>query len=246
MISFDWQFAYSWSRVEHPYQSLLTTGYMGDCLAYFDFTGLNPQAASPVGWFEHLSSAKRLLTLSNPAPSFTGAGLSLGRGMSASIQCQTPRAKPLQSWTLISWVRINNLDSQSAGAALSLLCGETFDALVFGGKTPGKWMSGSECSHRTVYSDVGASGYVQQVALVFDGDKRTLDLFIDGALAQSRSVIYQLNAIAKPIAHEVLINFGWREAYEGCFEGYVLAAEIYGRAMSLDQLVERDGIYANR
>ncbi|MFH1922627.1 MAG: LamG-like jellyroll fold domain-containing protein [Planctomycetota bacterium] len=66
----------------------------------------------------------------------------------ASVACGG-QGTAIHEKTLVAWVYLENT-TQRGGSALTLIDGEEhFDAIVFGEKTPGKWMAGSDFFRRT-------------------------------------------------------------------------------------------------
>ena len=61
-----------------------------------------------------------------------------------------PLAKPLRAKTLEAWVQLSNLDQRGGGVvSVQTRDGHTFDAIVFGERTPRRWLSGSNTFNRT-------------------------------------------------------------------------------------------------
>ncbi|MFP6877924.1 MAG: DUF1549 domain-containing protein, partial [Roseibacillus sp.] len=87
-----------------------------------------------------------------------------------------PLTKKIQARTLEVWVKLDNL-GQRGGAAISIqgMNGVQFDAIVFGEREPGRWMSGSSGFSRTK-SFGGAEGEKEaanqfvHIAIVYQGD----------------------------------------------------------------------------
>ena len=89
--------------------------------------------------------------------------------------------------TLVAWVQLANR-TQRGGAAITLFDAhrnECFDAIVFGEKSPGKWMAGSDFFHRTegdqsrYPSETAGPEELVQVAIVYRG--RQIELYRNGA-----------------------------------------------------------------
>ena len=86
--------------------------------------------------------------------------------------------------TLVAWLSLANT-KQRAGSALTLFePGKDFDAIVFGEKTPGRWMNGSGMFRRTEKDDsdypmetAGADETIQ-MAIVYDGPQ--ISIFRNG------------------------------------------------------------------
>ena len=140
--------------------------------------------------------------------------------------------------TLVSWVALADT-KQRGGSALTIQCGEQFDAIVFGERAPGKWMAGSEFFHRT-QGDQNANAVetagpdtVVQVAIVYQGDD--IRLYRNGqAYAAYKSRNVDLLSADNHIA-----VFGLRHV--GATSGTPLAgsiddARIYGRALTAQEI----------
>jgi len=93
-----------------------------------------------------------------------------------------PNIEPIRDKTLVVWVYLANT-SQRGGSALTLEYGsrpDVFDAIVFGEKRPGVWMTGSDSARRTDRDqsdhplEEAHSDELVQIAAVYRGTQVTL------------------------------------------------------------------------
>jgi hypothetical protein len=77
--------------------------------------------------------------------------------------------------TLVAWVSLANLN-QRGGSVLTIQDGDRFDAIVFGERTRGKWMAGSDNFRRTQAdqhanaAEAAGPDTLVQMAIVYEGD----------------------------------------------------------------------------
>jgi beta-fructofuranosidase len=143
--------------------------------------------------------------------------------------------------TLVAWVSPNNLD-QRGGSVLTLeKGGGTFDGIVFGELTPGKWMAGSDGFRRTKRDqadfpgEAAANGPAVQIAITYKG--REISIYRNGILAAT----YTAEAQEKfGVDGKVLI--GLRHVDAGTenrfFTGSIEDARIYDRALGAEELAK--------
>ncbi len=150
------------------------------------------------------------------------------------------RTEPVRDKTLVAWVELDDLE-QRGGSVLTLEHPDAnqFDALVFGERTPRKWMPGSDRFQRTpIRQDAWpletAPKKVVQVALSFKGDKGTL---------YRNGKVYAGYAIKAPVTFPSgsSIIMGRRHANSGPPErsflrGRILDARLYSTALGAEQL----------
>jgi cytochrome c553 len=148
-------------------------------------------------------------------------------------------AKEVGEKTFESWVWLENT-AQRGGGVLSLeqVATRAFDSLVFGEKTPGKWLPGSNNFRRTEQPDgsVEEAGSDQRVHLVISYRR-------DGTIATFRNG----RPYGKPYRKQELQLFGPNEARvlvglrhtgagNGYFRGRVDEARLYDRALSEEEV----------
>jgi hypothetical protein len=144
--------------------------------------------------------------------------------------------------TLVAWVSLATLD-QRGGSVLTLVDDErgSFDGIVYGEAVPGRWMAGSEGSHRTQRdqqanpAETATLNEVIQIAAVYRD--KAITLYRNGQLYASYS-------IKTPQAFEpdCSVVVGVRHLSEdntptAYFNGAVHDVRIYGQALSPKELV---------
>ncbi|MCC7491020.1 MAG: family 43 glycosylhydrolase [Fimbriimonadaceae bacterium] len=157
----------------------------------------------------------------------------LGSGLLA-----TPPAAEWGDKTFVAWVQVGDLD-QRGGAVLTLDDqGGGFDALVYGERTPRRWMPGSDSFRRTPGdqerwpAEAAVPGQWVVVAAVYEG--RTVTLYRDG-------LVYSRSAVAEPrgFPADSVVLLGLRHLEAGdraCFTGRLREARLYDRALSPAQI----------
>ncbi|MBN1421858.1 MAG: hypothetical protein JXP34_23995 [Planctomycetes bacterium] len=143
--------------------------------------------------------------------------------------------RPLRDKTLVAWVHLAGTD-QRGGSALTLMEGEDFDAIVFGERSPGRWMAGSDFFRRTQGEKEQAASPPEvadektcvQIAIVYEGDR--IRIYRDDAP-------YAAYRVAKPRAFgpetSVLIGLRYLASMGpiGYLHGEVEEARIYDVAL---------------
>ncbi len=149
--------------------------------------------------------------------------------------------------TLVAWLTLDNL-TQQAGSALTLenpTGGDVFDGIVFGERTPGQWMNGSNGFARTPVDNGGATetstGEVM-MAIVQEADG-TISIYREGDL-------YATYAATGPIDYtggvaDVLLGLRHEDIAGGSgtvggadqfLAGLIDEARIYGTALSEEDI----------
>jgi sucrose-6-phosphate hydrolase SacC (GH32 family) len=140
--------------------------------------------------------------------------------------------------TLLAWVLLGSLEQQG-GSVLTIQSGEQFDAIVFGEKSRGRWMAGSDFFRRTQgdqnanAAETADARTLVQIAIVYTSDRTRL--YRDGKLyaeygAKNIDLLSMDNHIAV---------FGLRHVGAGTgkpFIGAVDDARIYDKALTPEQL----------
>jgi hypothetical protein len=136
--------------------------------------------------------------------------------------------------TIVAWVQLANT-TQRAGAVVSLIDDEEhFDAIVFGEKTPEKWMAGSDFFRRTQTDQSGYaletadSNALIQIAAVYE--KTTITLYRNG----KQYVRYEVDK-AQAFDQDVTVLLGLRyvggNGEVGFLAGAIEEARLYGTAL---------------
>lgn len=137
--------------------------------------------------------------------------------------------------TLVSWVKLDNL-TQRGGSVLTVQIGTKFDGIVFGERTPCKWMAGSEHFKRTQKKqDYGVEtaerNSLIQVAIVYQGN--TILIYRNVELLNS----YEAENIDLLSSEDAIVVFGRRHiGGNGSICGAIEDARIYNKALTAEQL----------
>ena len=173
-------------------------------------------------------------------------GLDLPAGTSYA---STPPLKTrIGAKTLVAIVRLRQLN-QKGGAAISLqsLDGDRFDAVVFGERQPGRWMSGSEFFRRTKDLDGPAETEVDKpihIAIVYHADG-TIAAFRNG-IAYGKP--YKASGLQSFDADQAMLLFGLRHSPAGGskhLDGTIVRAKVFGRALSAMEIAASAGATAD-
>ena len=154
--------------------------------------------------------------------------------------------KDIAEKTLEAWVLLDNL-TQRGGAPISLQTndGNSFDAIVYGERTPQAWMAGSDTFARTQVYGGPAEGEADKtpvhVAIVYQADG-TIMRYRNG-LPYDKSYKTGLAKFGKGSAQ---ILFGMRHGTSAgskrMLAGRVLRAQFYDRALSPDAVAASAGV----
>jgi len=140
--------------------------------------------------------------------------------------------------TLVAWVTLANL-AQRGGSVVALQGGDTFDGIVFGERSPGRWMAGSEFFRRTAAdqsrqaAETAAPDALVQMAVVYEGDQ--IRVYRNG----EPYAAYAAENVDLFAGGDELAVFGLRHVEQSdgtSFAGSIEDARIYARALSLDEL----------
>ncbi|MEX2672260.1 MAG: DUF1553 domain-containing protein [Phycisphaeraceae bacterium] len=156
-----------------------------------------------------------------------------------------PLQQNLRAKTLAAWVRLDNLEQRGGGViGVQSLNGETFDAIVFGEREPGHWMSGSNNFARTesfrAPAETEADDKWVHLAIVY-ADDGTITAYRNGKpYGQS----YQTDGPQAFVADGAFVTFGVRHtpATGGrMLAGAVREAKLYDRALTAEQVAASIG-----
>jgi hypothetical protein len=176
-----------------------------------------------------------------PGARLVRAGLKVD-GDPTSYAATVPLAHDLKAKTLEAWVTLKNLTQQGGGVvALQSLDGETFDALVFGEREPGRWMAGSEEFRRTQSfrgpAETEAAGRPVHLALTYAEDG-TITAYRDGRVYGTP---YKAPGVVTFKAGRAEVLFGLRHAPAGgnrLLAGVIHRARLYDRALTPAEVAE--------
>jgi hypothetical protein len=150
----------------------------------------------------------------------------------------------LQEKTLEAWVRLDDLEQRGGGVmSLQTPDGRVFDAIVFGEKTPRRWLAGSEYFNRTesfggtdeAVAEEGADKSFVQIVLTYHADG-TIRAFRNGVAYGTEYASDGPQAFA---ADAAVISFGVRHLPAGgnrLLSGVIRRARLYDRALTPDQV----------
>ncbi|MCC7374681.1 MAG: GH32 C-terminal domain-containing protein [Verrucomicrobiales bacterium] len=158
-----------------------------------------------------------------------------------SVPVLAAEAPPLRDKTFVVWVAPANL-TQRGGGVLTVQTpgGSTFDSMVFGELSPGKWMAGSDGFARTQRDQAAVAPEstdprtLVQIAVVYQGNQ--VSIFRNGQALTS----YQVpDAVSLPGNSEVLMGLRHTGASpkDRHFVGAIDDARVYATALTRDQIV---------
>jgi len=153
---------------------------------------------------------------------------------------EKPSRLPIADKTLVAWVHVDNLD-QRGGSALTIEDGnDLFDAIVFGERTPRRWMAGSSYFRRSQPPEDQQSNPAEtanpettvQVAIVYRGKQITI---------YRNAAEYVSYRIDEPLTFREgsFAVMGLRHVASGdgaCFAGAIEDARIYDAALTQEQI----------
>ncbi|MBI1831765.1 MAG: DUF1553 domain-containing protein, partial [Planctomycetes bacterium] len=150
--------------------------------------------------------------------------------------------------TLVAVARLHNLQ-QRGGAPISLqsLDGSLFDAIVFGERQSGRWMSGSDFFRRTKDLDGPAETETKKsihIAIVYHADG-TIAAFRNG-VAYGKP--YKASGLQAFDENQAMLLLGLRHSPAGGnkhLDGTIVRAEFYGRALSAQEVAISAGAAAD-
>ncbi len=157
-----------------------------------------------------------------------------------------PLKADLAARTLEVWLTLEGLDQHGGGAiTIQSTTGAVFDAIVFGEKEPGQWMTGSNGYSRTQSfhgpAETEADKAVVQIVIVYDSD-RTIACYRNG---KRYGAPYTAPALATFEAGKSQILFGLRHSppeSDRFLAGAIDRAAIYDKALSPDEVAALAGV----
>lgn len=164
-----------------------------------------------------------------------------GKGAYAATK---PLSIAIQEKTLEAWVQLDDMNQRGGGAiSLQTPDGLTFDAIVFGEKTPKQWMAGSDFYRR--WRSFGGQPETQasqpaHVAIVYTKDG-TITGYRNG---KPYGKPYR-HAALQPFAAGAQVVFGVRHTPAGrgrMLKGRIARARFYDRALSAEQVAASAGV----
>ena len=157
---------------------------------------------------------------------------------SQSVAAVSAEDAPLRDKTLVSWVRITDLDARGGSVLTIQSDAEEFDALVFGELSPRKWMAGSDLFRRTQRdqaawpAESASPDTVVQIAASYRGSEITI---FRNAEEVAR---YRIDR-PQDFGRDSITVFGVRHLAagdRGGFRGAILDARIYAEALDAQAL----------
>lgn len=159
--------------------------------------------------------------------------------------------KPLGPRTLVTWLRLANLQQRS-GAVISLikLGGDAsgqfdgFDAIVYGERTPNQWLSGSEYFQRSPVDNGGvAETSLEPVMLAIAYDEQQISIYRNGmpyaryaaSLKSYPSTGYVLMGLRHPDVEKLV---GSAEGADGFLAATLEEARLYNTALRAETIEE--------
>jgi hypothetical protein len=157
-----------------------------------------------------------------------------------SFALYRPRTLTVRDKTLVAWVTPATLD-QAGGSVLTLEGpDDLFDGIVFGERTPHRWMAGSDSFRRTCADqsswpqETADEHTLVQIAIVYRGQRVTL--YRNGAMYAD----YSMPGTPAGFGPDDTVLIGRRHLRAGppaSFAGAVADARIYDRALTAEQIV---------
>jgi Protein of unknown function (DUF1549)/Protein of unknown function (DUF1553)/Concanavalin A-like lectin/glucanases superfamily/Planctomycete cytochrome C len=153
-----------------------------------------------------------------------------------------PIPREITEKTIEAWVKLNNLTQQGGGViTLQTIDGSLFDSLVFGEKTPGHWMAGSEFYRRTQpfngMVETAAQERAVHIAIVYAADG-TITAYRQG---EPYGKPYKVDKLTTFAAGKSQLVFGMRHAPAGgnrMLAGSIERAALYDRALTAEEIAQ--------
>ncbi len=193
------------------------------------------------------ATSRSLPTTPQPLLRWTFDDLPGGRltldGKSGRFQSE-PLAVEIREKTLESWVSLADLN-QHGGSVLTLEAdgGAPFDAIVFGERQRGKWISGSEFYNRTKDLEAAVEtvtpGELVQLVSVYHADNR-IEVYRNGKpYATAYTPVGENGTLRTYAAGKSHVLIGPRHTGSGDFlHGEIEEARLYNRALSAAEIAE--------
>jgi len=146
----------------------------------------------------------------------------------------------LRAKTIEAWVRLSDTDQRGGGViTIQTLDGNVFDSIVFGEKSPGQWLAGSNNFARTESFDgeveKDAMDQPVQIAIVYEENGRII-AYRNGTLYGKP---YQSRGIHPFAAGQSILSFGVRHLPAGgnrMLKGTIHRARLYHVALSAEEV----------
>ena len=151
-----------------------------------------------------------------------------------------PLRRPLIAKTLEAWVKLDDLDQRGGGVlTVQDLRGDVFDGIVYAERQRARWIAGSDHFRRTEDVDGGDEraddDQPLHVAVVYEADG-TVTIF-RGGRPYGRSYRTSVARFERDDA-QVLVGLRHGNSADGrALRGKVLAARLYDRALSADEIL---------
>jgi hypothetical protein len=196
----------------------------------------------PIARWEFKTHAKDLLGTMH-AELLAGARLEGGAlivdGKSYALTAPLPRA--LRAKTLEAWVQLDTLEQQGGGVmTIQSRDGRYFDAIVFGEKTPQRWLAGSDHHARTQAWNGKVEGDASQRAVHLVAVYREDGTIIGYRDGQIYGEAYRSDGPHEFPAGQTVVGFGLRHSPAGgnrMLRGQILHAQLYDQALTAQQVL---------
>ena len=175
------------------------------------------------------------------------AGTLVLSGASSEDRMETARlGHTLSNRTLVAWCKIIDLvvDKSCAGGPLSISEGSAwdsrFDAIVFGERTAGQWMNGSDRYNRTPENNGGAvetSTGLVMMTVVIQPDPYIVRIYRNGELYAEHSYLRAGETTVPILPANIKALIGPRNWNSGYFRGIVDEARIYADALTAEEVM---------
>ena len=152
-----------------------------------------------------------------------------------------PLRRDLTTKTLSAWVMLDNLEQRGGGiVSVQTKNGVVFDAIVFGEKTPRRWLAGSDHFHRTrdfagATSETDVTERPVHVAITYDANG-TITGYRNG---DPYGAGYPSSGPVHFKSGDTLITFGLRHLPAGgnrYLKGRILSASLFDRSLKPDEI----------
>jgi hypothetical protein len=142
--------------------------------------------------------------------------------------------------TLVAWCSLSSLTPNNAAGSPLSVGNASFDAIVYGERTGGQWMNGSENWSRTPTTNGGALETLvapDEIMMVITYDSSAankIKLYRNGVLYAEHN---QGSLISHAAGEKVLIGpRNWSKWDDGYMNGYINEARIYDKALTASEI----------